>query len=700
MTDQLAASVYQTAEQFLRHNRPQLVQNAVVTPQWIDGGARLRYETERAGNPESVLVDPLAGTREITTEPAETVGSGDFLAVVSPDRKHEVFRRGHDLWLRSLADGSERPLTTDGAEDHEYGTAPFSPDVLLKKLGIPHLPASVAWSPDSTKVLTHQLDQRAVRTVHMIDVTTDEPSLYSQRLPYPGDEQLPMAEYVVLDVNAGTTVRSEPFAMGDLSPLLIKWAWWSEAGDAVYFLQQPRGLHALSLRRLNPVTGEVTTLLTETGETRVEPAQGFGQAPMVKIIDDGILWYSQRDGWGHLYLYDAAGELRNQVTQGEWAVQQILRVDEATRSVYFVATGLVASNPYRRTVCRIGLDGTGFARITDDELDHVVTVPENEQYFVDSASTTAQPPTITVRGWDGQVLVDLETADPSKLLATGWNPPEEFRVKSADGTTDVYGLLYKPHGFDPTKRYPIVDHPYPGPHQGRLVPTYDPGLYGVEVESMAALGFVAVVIEGRGNPGRSKAFHDATYRRYDRAGSLEDHVAGIRELAATRPWMDLDRVGIFGQSGGGFATVRALADFPDFYRVGVAEAGNHDNRVFSQAWVEAYDGPAGERDYAESDNGAVVDRIEGKLLLVHGGLDTSVNPHHTLRLVDRLIAADKDFDLVVVPGAEHIFFGYEHHVNRRKWDFLVRNLLAAEPPAGYRLTPAPVDLALVAALFG
>lgn len=698
MTDQLAASVYQTAEQFLRHNRPKLVQNAVVTPQWIDGGARFRYDTDRG----SFLVDPLAGTREATTEPAETVGSGDFLAVVSPDRKHEVFRRGHDLWLRSLGDGEERPLTVDGAADHEYGTAPFSPDVLLKKLGISHLPPAVAWSPDSTKILTHQLDQRAVREVHMIDVTPAEPSLYTQRLPYPGDESLPLATYVVLDVSAGTTVRAqaEPFAMGDLSPLLIKWAWWSEDGSIVYFLEQPRGLHALALKRLDPVTGEVTTVLTETGETRVEPAQAFGQAPMVKLIDDGFLWYSQRDGWGQLYRYSADGELRNQVTEGEWAVQRILRVDEEAKVVYFVATGLVASNPYRKSVCRIGLDATGFERITDDDLDHVVTVPENEAYFVDSASTTSQPPRITARAWDGEVLVELEQADPSALLATGWNPPEEFRVTSADGSTGIYGLLYKPHGFDPTKSYPVIDHPYPGPHQGRLVAEYDPGLYGVEVESMAALGFVAVVIEGRGNPGRSKAFHDATYREYDRAGSLDDHVAGIRELAESRSWMDLDRVGIFGQSGGGFATVRALADFPEFYKVGVAEAGNHDNRVYSQAWVEAYDGPAGERDYAKSANIEVADRIEGKLLLVHGGLDTSVNPHHTLRLVDRLIAADKDFELVIVPGAEHIFFGYEHFVNRRKWDFLVRNLHHLEPPAGYRLTPAPIDLALVAALFG
>lgn len=701
----LDAAVYQTAEQFLRHNRPQLVRNAAITPQWLDGGTRFRYDAQRADGRESLLVDPLAGTREVITEPAATPGSGDFLAVVSPDGKHEVFRHGHDLWLRSLADGTERALTTDGGVDHQYGTAPFSPDVLLKKLGIPHLPPAVAWSPDSSKLLTHQLDLRAVREVHMIDVmpaNAGDPSLYTQRLPYPGDENLPLAEYVVLDCSGGTAVRAqtEPFAMGDLSPLPIKWAWWSEDGSAVYFLEQPRDLHTLTLRRLDPLTGEVATMLTETGGTRVEPAQAFGQQPMVRLIGDDILWYSQRDGWGHLYLYDAAGELRNQVTSGEWAVQQILRVDEDAQMLCFVATGTVVSNPYRKTVCRVGLDGTGFERVTDDDLDHVVSVPDNATYFVDSASTTSQPPVITARGWDGQVLVELEQADPSALLATGWNPPEEFRVTSADGTTEIHGLLYKPHDFDPAKTYPVVDHPYPGPHQGRIVAAYDPGMYGVEVESMAALGFVGVVIEGRGNPGRSKAFHDATYRQYDRAGSLEDHVAGIRELAGTRPWMDLDRVGIFGQSGGGFATVRALADFPDFFRVGVSEAGNHDNRVYSQAWVEAYDGPAGERDYAQSANIEVADRIEGKLLLVHGGLDTSVNPHHTLRLVDRLIAADKDFELVIVPGAEHIFFGYEHYVNRRKWDFLVRNLHHVEPPAGYRLSPAPVDFALVAALFG
>lgn len=543
----------------------------------------------------------------------------------------------------------------------------------------------MAWSPDSTKILTHRLDQRHVRETHLIDAMPADggaPQLVTQRYAYPGDDHLPTAEYVVLDVATGATVRTESFAMGQLSPILLKWAWWAD--DTPYFLEQARDRRTLSLKRIDPQTGVVKTVLSESGDTRVEPAQQLGQAPMVRVLPEGILWYSQRDGWGHLYLNDT------QVTKGEWAVQEILQVDE--ESVYFLASGLVAGSPYRRTVCRIGLDGSGFQRLTSDDLDHVVTVPPNNAYFVDSASTPATPPVITVRSWSGDVLVELEHADITALEAAGWTAAEEFTAKAADGVTDVYGLLYKPHGFDPSESYAVLDHPYPGPHQGRVVATFDPGMYGVEAEAMAALGFVVVLVDGHGLPGRSKAFHDGA--AYETAGGLADHVAAIKELAATRPWMDVERVGVFGQSGGGFATVRALADFPEFYRAGVAEAGNHDDRIYAQDWVETYDG-----NFAHSSNVEVADRIEGKLLLIHGGMDDNVHPHHTLRLVERLIAADKDFDLLIVPGGEHIFFGYEHYVNRRKWDFLIRNLQHREPPT-QRLTPAPLDLSLLAGLLG
>lgn len=325
-------------------------------------------------------------------------------------------------------------------------------------------------------------------------------------------------------------------------------------------------------------------------------------------------------------------------------------------------------------------------------------MPDNTAYFVDSASTVSTPPVTTVRDWDGNVLVELERADITRLLATGWRPPEEFTAIAADGETEIHGLLYKPAGFDPGRRYAVVDHPYPGPQTNRVHASFDAGSYGHEAEATAALGFAVVVVDGRGTPGRGKAFHDASYGRLGDAGSLADHVAAIRQLAGTRPWLDLDRVGIFGMSGGGFATVRALCDFPDFYRVGVSECGNHDQRLYHALWAESYDGPADTDVYARSANTEIADRLEGKLLLIHGEMDDNVTPHLTMRLVDRLIAANKDFDLLIVPGAEHSFIGFGHYVTRRRWDYLVRHLMGANPPTGYRLADIPVTAELLETL--
>ncbi|MEU1312833.1 DPP IV N-terminal domain-containing protein [Streptomyces cinnamoneus] len=751
---------YQAAEQLLRRPaRPgELVIGDKVRPQWIDGGARFWYAVSNGAGRRFVLVDPAAGTREpafdhprlaaalatasgqqvdpdalpfiaiepadnavefgafgeywrcrlddYTCERAEFTPPGSPLEVPSPDKKVAVSRKGHDLWARSLSDGREWALTTDGEPDHAYGPGPdcTSNGTLLRKIGLPYLPPAVAWSPDSTKVLAHRTDERDVRQTHLVEARPADggaPLLHTQRYAYAGDENMPLAELVVLDVAAGTVVRAqaEPLLMPMMSPITSKWAWWAPDGSAVYYLARPRDLRTLTLHRMDPATGEVTTVLSEAGDTRVEPNQGMYEPPIVRVLADEVLWYSQRDGWGHLYRYDLrTGELLGQVTSGPWAVRQILRVDEAGRVVYFTASGLVEEDPYRRTVCRVGLDGTGFAKVTDDELDHVVTMPDGQEYFIDSASTVDTPPVTRVRDWTGRVLAELERADIGKLTATGWTAPERFRVKAADGVTDIYGVLYRPRGFDPAERYPVVDNVYPGPQVARVAPCFDPGGMGLDAEPLAALGFVVIALDGRGTPGRSKSFHDASHGRLADAGCLADHVAALRQLARTRPWMDLGRVGAFGHSGGGFAAARAMLDFPEVYKAGVALSGSHDAPHFNLGFVETYDGADNPEAWARTSNVDLADRLAGKLLLVHGEMDDQVHPHHTLRLADRLFAADKDFELFIVPGAEHTFIDCLAYVRKRCWDFLVRELMGAQPPA-YRPAPIAIGPELLAELF-
>ncbi len=751
---------YRAAEQLFR--RPaapgELVVGDKVRPRWVDGGTRFLYSVSTGRGRRFVLVDPVARTREPafdharlaaalatasgqrvdpgalpfgavelvgdavefdafgehwrcrsdgrTCERAESTPPGNPLEVPSPDGAVAVSRRGHDLWARSTSDGREWALTTDGEPDHAYGPGPASTAnaTLLRKIGLPHLPPAVAWSPDSRKVLAHRIDERDVRRTHLVEarpVDGGAPVLHTQRYAHPGDEHLPRTELVVLDVAAGTVVRAraEPLLTPHLSPIAAKWAWWAPDGSAVYYLARPRDLRTLTLHRLDPATGEVTTVLSETGPTRVEPNQWLFEPPIVRVLADEVLWYSQRDGWGHLYRYDLrTGAPLGQVTSGPWAVRRILHVDEAERVVYFTASGLVDSDPYRRTVCRVGLDGSDFAKVTDDELDHVVTLPDDGRYFLDSASTVDTPPVTTVRDWTGRVLVELERADITELTATGWTPPERFRVRAADGVTDIYGVLYRPHGFDPARRYPVVDTVYPGPQVERVAPCFDPGGMGLDAEPLAALGFVVVAVDGRGTPGRDKAFHDASYGRLADAGGLADHVAALRQLAETRPWMDLDRVGAFGHSGGGFAAARAVLEFPEVYRVGVALSGSHDAPCFNPGFVETYDGADNPEAWARSSNVALADRLAGKLLLVHGELDDQVHPHHTLRLADRLVAADKDFELLIVPGAEHTFIDCLTYVRKRCWDFLVRELMGARPPA-YRPAAIPLGPELLGELF-
>jgi dipeptidyl-peptidase 4 len=754
----LDAQTYQTAERLLGHHRRELVVGARVTPRFVENGAKFWYTVGR----RFIVVDPQARSRrdafdhdrlaaalasasgqqvdaaalpfaaispgtdavefdafgehwrcrlgEYVCERAEGEAPGNPLEVSSPDRKHAVYRAGYDLHVRSLDGARHWALTEDGTEDRDYGANPdyLMYSTLVVKLGLPHLPPAVAWSPDSTRLLTHRSDQAGVRPMHLArwaPADGGEPALLSHRFAVPGDEHLPLAEFVVIDVATGsvTAAQADPVVMSLMSPITQKWAWWAADSSAVYYLSRTRDAHTLRLHRLDAASGEVRTVLTETGTTRVEPGQEQLPEPLVRVLAGGreVLWYSQRDGWGHLYRCDTTtGEPIAQITSGPWGVREILHVDERARVVYFLAAGLVAEDPYRRTVCRATFDGTGFTRITDDDLDHTVTVAPDGGYFVDSASTHADPPVTTVRDWTGETLVELERADVSGLRATGWQPPQRFRVTAANGTTDVYGLLYLPHDFDPAKRYPVLDTPYGLPTAARVSPSFDPGYYGYEAEALAALGFAVIAMDGRGSPGRDKAFHDVSYGNLGDACGMVDHVAALGQLAATRPWLDLDRVGIVGMSSGGYAAARALLRYPEVFSVGVAVAGMHDFRLLEPGLGEAYHGPFDDEEYAHLSNVDIADRLDGRLLLIHGGLDDRVPLAATMRLAERLIQLGKDFELLVVPDADHIFFGYEHYVTQRRWDFLVRHLLDAAPPADYRLPGVPLDMEALAELFG
>ena len=739
-TQTLTDSDYARAEQMLAPYRARRVPGGTLQPQWLSGGRRFWYQV---GN-RYVVVDPAAGTRRDAFDrdrlaSALSVASGHaatgddlpivaleisddgavrFSAfgsrwewsdsagtcertdaapptlpgeIVSPNKAWVAFRRDGNIWIRRADDGEEFALTDDAEPDHDYGGVLDATGMraLMRYLGLPPL-THLTWSPDSTHILVQRIDQRGLPELVLVESTPRDggrPVEHRTRYPMPGEQAQATLTWNVLDVVDRTVVRQQVGPSTIMHNTAIVYAWWTgKSTHAVHLLHHSRDAKTLELRRLDPTTGAVTTLITETGDTRVDPTPQLGEPQMVRVLDSGeIVWWSERDGWGHLYLYSADGRQVRQVTRGPWLVRQLLWVDEDQRRVWFVAGGLVDDDPYVRQICRIDLDGSNFTRLTDDDLDHDVLSPPEGGYIVDRASSVSRPPRSAVLDSDGSVVVELEAPGTEALEALGWSPPERFRATAADGKTPIYGLLWRPHAFDPQRRYPIIDHSYPGPQVYRAAPSFDAPHHG-EPEAFAALGFAVVAIDGRGTAGRSKAFHDHSYRDLGNAGALDDHVATIRELGHRYPWLDTGRVGITGQSAGAFAAARALLMYPDVFGVAVATSGNHDNAVNLAMWAEHYHGDMSEEGLRAISNAPLAANLKGKLLLIHGELDDNAHPYGSLRLVDALVKADKDFDLVIIPGAEHALVGSQHYAFRRTWDYFVRHLHGSEPPS-YRLAP-------------
>lgn len=683
---EVTADDYRRAERLLPESASKLADGLTLKPHWIGRHGDFCYETRRDGKFLHFGVDAATGRQRPMSHGCDGEHSNVSNALpseaVSADGHWAVSAVNYDLQVRDLRDGSVRRLTRDGTAGHAYGSH-AALEIPPARRGVP---PAVYFSPDSRRILTYRLDYADVPELNLVVARSPgkRPELRTYRYPVPGDAVARMS-WVILDLADGarTNVQHPPVPV---RPVDDPQAQWSRDGKSIFFLEEEAGYARAWIRAIDTRTGEVRTLLEETTST------ALSRSPILKTFGDGskLIWSSERDGWRHLYLVDARdGGIVRQLTHGAWAVQAgrgVPFVDAEGGWVYFIARGREAGrDPYYRHLYRVRLDGTGMTLLTPEDADHNVTFSPDGSVFVDTYSRVDVPPVSVLRHVSGGSAVELQRADIHRLLAAGWRFPERFSVKARDGVTDLYGILFLPSDFSPRRSYPVIDSIYPGPQQIRVPKSFKLD----DAQALAELGFVVVAMDGMGTPGRSRAFREESYGNLGDAGGLPDHVAGLRQLARERPWMDLSRVGIYGHSGGGFASTRAILSYPDFYKVAVSSSGDHDQRIYHAGWGERFQGYPDGDNYAGIDNASLADNLKGKLLLVHGGADENVHPAQTLALAKALIDADKDFDLLILPGQRHRYRGRaKDYFIRRRWDYFVRNLMGSEPPANYHVRSA------------
>ncbi len=745
---QVTAGDYARAERFLGAIAVPLVDGLASSPTWL-GDDKLWYRTSTPGGTEFIVVDAESGTREAMFDRTRLAGAlaaaagsqvsaaalpfrsfdlskdGRTITVqaenrrwecdlqqyrcaaadsaaspaappnssVSPDGSRAVFIRDYNLWLIELDTGRETQLTSDGIEGFGYAT---------NNAGWTHSDRPVVtWSPDSRKIATFQHDGRGVPEMYLVSTNVGSPRLQAWKYPLPGDSVIFRIHRVIIDLadpeqprvvrlqmppDAHRSTVTDHIACSGGTVCDLE---WYPDGSHLAFVSSTRDHKTAWFRIADANTGEVRTLFEEHSQTQIGDASLSQNLWRVLPGSNELIWWSQRDGWLDLYLYDLeTGRLKNRITSGDGNLEEVLRVDERNRTIFFTATGKEGGrDPYFEGLYRIGFDGRNRKLLTPEDAHHDIEFSPDGRFFVDTYSTPAAPPVTVLRRANGELVETLERADISRLVATGWKPPTPITVKARDGTTDLYGLMFTPTTLDSTRRYPIIDYIYPGPQSGSVGSrAFSPARR--DHQALAELGFIVIAIDGMGTPGRSKKFADAYYGRMA-DNTLPDQVAAIQQLAGRYPFIDSERVGIWGHSGGGFAAAAAMFDYPDFFDVGIAESGNHDNRNYEDDWGERYQGllvRSGDGDnYAAQANQTRAANLEGKLFLIHGMMDDNVPPYNTLLVVDALVKANKDFDLLMLPHARHGFGEDSNYVMRRRWDYFVKHLIGAEPPDEYEI---------------
>jgi len=681
----LTVNDYERAESSMSYNTAKYIDHANVQPNWLEGD-KFWYSTKTNGTEQTFLVDPAKKTKTPTTDykggemPARRMGGRN--EVLSPDGKKAILIKDYNLFAKDVASGKLTQLTTDGIKDYGYAT---------DNAGWKHSDAPILrWSPDSKKIATFQQDQRNSKDMYLVTTNVGAPVLKAWKYPLPGDKQIATIRRVIIDVEnpkvISLNIPADPHRATLSDDISSSGTFddidWKADGSEVAFLSTSRDHKNEKFRIANATTGAVREVFEETVKTQFESGQGAINWRYLPASKE-IIWYSERDNWGHLYLYDSSnGKLKNQITKGDFVVSRLVKVDEKARTLYFFANGREKGNPYFSYLYKIGFDGKNLTLLTPEAGNHQVVFSPSFNYFVDSYSQPDVPAVTVLRSIDGKLINTLEKTDVSRLTATGWKAPAPVSLKAKDGKTDIYGLVFTPTKMDANQKYPVIDYIYPGP-QGGSVGSWAFAASRGDNQALAELGFIVVVIEGTSNPDRSKSFHDMSYGNMAE-NTLPDQIAAIRQLSAKYP-IDTTKVGIWGHSGGGFATAAAMFRYPDFFKVGISESGNHDNRNYEDDWGERYNGLVENSDYEAQANQNYAKNLKGKLMLVHGLMDDNVPPYNTLLVVEALEKANKSFDLVIFPNSAHGYGAYSPYMMRRRWDYFVQNLLGAEPPKDYQM---------------
>ena len=621
----------------------------------------------------------------------------------SPNGRYSVILRAANLYLYDHLTENEKELTSDGEANYGYGTRPdymsISPE------GGEPLGPAVLWSPDGINLAVQRIDQRKVKDLPLVQSVPGNdifrPINHTYKMGMPGDKHIELASLCVINLPSGAIVhtgRSPVVASngGIYECMGMRWG----VDGCLYFIEWARDRSLYRLIQFDPKTVNSCVLFEERGKGILYPGAlpVFGPAIFEVVAErNEFIWYSQRSGWGHLYRYDLiTGQLKNAITTGEYVVTGICKVDVEEGLLYFTACGREPQiDPYYEHLYRIGLDGSGIILLTPEVSQHdiikpVANIPDvqgvspNGNVFVDTYSRVDQPTRTILRSTlDGSELMLLSEFNTTPLKESPYMHPKIFCAKSTDGVTDLWGFLQCPSDFDSSKRYPVILVIY-GTPASRFTPKRFGEFKDNRFFPLAELGFVVVVLDPRGTPLRSKAFHDVAYGNLQNGGGIDDQVAVLKQLAQSHPWMDLEHVGITGHSGGGFAAARAMLSHPDFFKVGVSSSGNHDQRTYVAGWGESFQGLLKNSNYCEQSSVALAKNLRGKLLLIHGDMDENVHVANTLQLVHELINFNKDFDLLILPNRRHHYFEDPYFI-RRSWDYFVKYLALQKPPTNYMI---------------